>query len=256
MLLPSGISYAGKDEPNFAFFLERPKSEECSYGVMETSQLIVKPELSESYRGLRVLELELYDLKVRESNRELDNFKIQKQNEIRANIESLEVVKNLPILRAYRDFYWKVGIDPTKTRPAGEALIRRILGGKDLPRINTLVDAYNIASAETQISIAAFDLDAVDRSNLEMRLAQHGEAFLGIGMQKPIQLTGVEVVIEDLSAKKLIAVYPYRDSDESKVTLQTDKVLLMMCGVPGIGEEDLLRALQVTKEHVEKYCSH
>ena len=43
-----------------------------------------------------------------------------KQEEIRKRIPSLEQVKDIPILRAYRDFYWKVGTDPTKTRPAGE----------------------------------------------------------------------------------------------------------------------------------------
>ncbi len=51
-----------------------------------------------------------------------------------------ESLRDIPIFRAYRDFFRKIGIDPTKTRPASEALIRMILQNKQIPKINTLVD--------------------------------------------------------------------------------------------------------------------
>jgi DNA/RNA-binding domain of Phe-tRNA-synthetase-like protein len=47
-----------------------------------------------------------------------------------------------PARRLYRSF----GVDPTKTRPSSEALLRRVLQGKELYRINRLVDAINWAS--------------------------------------------------------------------------------------------------------------
>jgi DNA/RNA-binding domain of Phe-tRNA-synthetase-like protein len=192
----------------------------------------IEKELSDSFPGLRVLELEMSRLSIKKSDALLEEFKKNKQDEIRKRIGSLESIKNIPILRAYRDFYWRVGIDPTKTRPAGEALTRRILSGKDLPIINTLVDAYNIASAESSVAIAAFDQRSIDKESLVMRRALKGELFLGIGMDSEIMLSGVEVVIEDTNSRKFIAVYPYRDSDDSKVTEQSHDVLLMMCGVP------------------------
>ena len=167
---------------------------------------------------------------------------------------SLDLLQDLPIFRAYRDFYWKVGIDPTKTRPAGEALARRIVSGKRLPTINTLVDSYNIASSESHVAIAAFDLDTISSGSLFMRTARSGEAFLGIGMGKPMALTGIEVVIEDASNSNLIAVYPYRDSDATKVAEKTRHVLMMMCGVPGIKDEELQSAAFLTKSYIEKFC--
>ena len=117
----------------------------------------IVPELSEAFPGLRVLELELGGLAVKDSrsSASLDSFKQEVQMRIRGRTPSLEQVKDQPIFRAYRDFFWRVGIDPTKTRPAGEALTRRILGGRDLPRVNTVVDAYNLASVESSIAIAA-----------------------------------------------------------------------------------------------------
>ena len=193
-------------------------------------------------------------LAVQSTDPALVSFKHEVQDRVRQKIASLTEVKDRPIFRAYRDFFWRVGIDPTKIRPAGEALTRRTLGGRDLPTINTLVDAYNIASVETSVAIAAFDLEAIDEGSLVMRRAVKGERFHGIGMVSPDSLTGVEVVVEDQESHKLVAVYPYRDSDDSKVTEWTKGVLFLMCGVPGIDETTLEKARELTREYVGRFC--
>ncbi len=214
----------------------------------------LSPELRSAFPGLRVVELKMQDLTVRSSDPNLESFKLEVQDRVRRRTASLEEVKNQPVFRAYRDFFWRVGIDPTKLRPAGEALTRRVLGGRDLPRINTLVDAYNLVSVETSIAIAAFDLSRVREDALIMRKAVKGEPFHGIGMASPDSLSGVEVVVEDQSLHNLIAVYPYRDSDASKVTENTTKVLFMMCGVPGIDDPALEAAAGLTQEYVRRFC--
>jgi DNA/RNA-binding domain of Phe-tRNA-synthetase-like protein len=216
--------------------------------------MLIDPQLLDGFPGLRVLELDINNVTVKKSNDRLEQFKRKKQQEMRIRIKSLDEIRNLPIFRAYRDFYWRVGIDPTKTRPAGEALARRILGRRDLPAINTLVDAYNIASAESHVAIAAFDLSSISKDSLWMRKAVPGETFLGIGMEAPTKLTGIEVVIEDKSSSSLIAIYPYRDSESTKVTEQTRDVLMMMCGVPNISDSDLENARSLTAQYVKKYC--
>jgi len=215
----------------------------------------IVPDLQFSFPGLRVIELKMDGLTVRSFDPSLESFKKEVQERIRVRITALEEVKNQPIFRAYRDFFWRVGIDPTKVRPAGEALTRRILGGRDLPRLNSVVDAYNLASVETSVAIAAFDLANIDGESLLMRRAQRAEAFQGIGMNSPELLTGNEIVIEDSNSRKLIAVYPYRDSAASKITEQTTSVLFMMCGVPGIDLPVLERARNLTREYVGRFCA-
>jgi DNA/RNA-binding domain of Phe-tRNA-synthetase-like protein len=222
--------------------------------VPACGSLRMVPELQSSFPGLGVLELEMKGLTVRSFDPALESFKREVQERIRKRIASLEEVKVQPIFRAYRDFFWRVGIDPTKVRPAGEALTRRVLGGRDLPRLNTLVDAYNLASVETSIAVAAFDLERVKGDALLMRRAVNGEAFHGIGMDSPDSLTGAEVVIEDQDSNELVAVYPFRDSDASKVTERTKDVLFLMCGVPGIDTSTLERARDMTREYVERFC--
>ena len=164
---------------------------------------------------------------------------------------ALETLKDEPRLRAYRDFFWRVGIDPTKTRPAAEALLRRVIQGKPLPRINPVVDAYNLASMEARVALAAFDRARIDRP-LRMRRARAGEAFLGIGMDAPVTLTGVEVVCED--RRQLVAIYPYRDADAGKVTAGTREVYFLACGVPGIPEDALREASRITADVVTRFC--
>ena len=138
-----------------------------------------------------------------------------------------------------------------KIRPAAEALIRRILSGKGLPTINTLVDAYNLASAESCIALAAFDAEKIE-GDLVMRFAEEGEKFLGIGMKSPKTLNGGEIVVAD--SRSLIAIYPYRDADHSKVTLETNRIYLMTCGVPGISLDKLKEAESLAVRYITKFC--
>jgi len=71
-------------------------------------------------------------------------------------------------------------------------------------------------------------------------------------MTAPVVLRGVEVVVED--AEKLVAVYPYRDADATKVTTGTRETTFMTCGVPGIEWRSLVEAAETTREYVERFC--
>lgn len=207
-------------------------------------------EVSERFPGLAAETCMVQNVNVVKSSSELQSFKKELFSEIE-NGYDLDSLKDEDIIRKYRDFYWKIGIDPTKIRPSSEALIRRILQGKRIPQINTLVDAYNLASMKSNISIGAFDADTI-RGPLKMRFASEGEEFLGIGMKEPKILKGVELVVSD--SERIIAVYPYRDSDATKVTLDTKKVLLMICGVPGIETEKLVQTTKLTVGYIERFC--
>ncbi len=218
--------------------------------MRQTLKIKIDFQLKTSLLGLIVLICNVRDVKVEKQNFELEKFKDETTKEIREKYD-LDSIKNLPTFRAYRVFFWRVGIDPTKNRPAAEALIRRILGGRTIPHINTLVDAYNLASIKTEIALAAFDANKL-KGDLLMRFAKKGEIFLGIGMEKPILLRGGEIVVSD--REKLVAIYPYRDADTTKVTEKTKNVIVLVCGVPGIGEETLQNAAEVALHYITGFC--
>ena len=212
--------------------------------------LAIDTGLKERFPGLHVLVQYVDEVTVDAGGVELQAFKESLCAEVRRKY-SLESLKDVAIFRSYRDFFWKVGIDPTKIRPAAEALVRRILAGKPLPTINNVVDSYNLASIKTEVALAAFNVDEL-KGSLMMRTAKPGERFAGIGMKEPMELTGVEVVVSD--EEKLIAVYPYRDADKSKVSSATKNLMILVCGVPGIGDSVLTEAGNVAVEFVTEFC--
>jgi DNA/RNA-binding domain of Phe-tRNA-synthetase-like protein len=212
--------------------------------------LKIDSELGTRFPDLTVITFQVNGVKIQKKDAELEKFKLEVMKQVR-NEYDLDAVKDHPTFRAYRDFFWRIGIDPTKIRPAAEALIRRILAGKTLPCINTLVDAYNLASIKSRIALATFDADKLE-GNLLMRFAQEGEQFYGIGMEKPLILKGGEIVVSD--NEKLIAVYPYRDADNTKVTQETENILIVVCGVPGIPKETLENASRVALDYINRFC--
>ncbi len=207
-------------------------------------------DLSGKFPGLHAIVTYIKNINIALQSAELESFKAQVfvETQKKWNIDDL---KDNQVFRAYRDFFWKVKVDPTKTRPASEALVRRILRGNPLPTINTLVDAYNLASVTTTIPFGAFDTDKM-RGTPIMREAKPGEEFLGIGMEKSLKLSGGEVVIND--DDRLIAVYPYRDADFSKVTTSTHNLMLLTCGVPGISNSELAKAEEICVDYIRRFC--
>jgi DNA/RNA-binding domain of Phe-tRNA-synthetase-like protein len=212
--------------------------------------LEVDKALETKFPSLSALVLRLKGAKVRPEDPGLEAFKGEVIERIRGRW-ALEQLREHPVFRAYRDFFWRVGVDPTKTRPASEALIRRVLRGRPLPRINTFVDAYNLASMEAAVPLAAFDMAWLS-GDLLMREAEAGEEFLGIGMKKPVVLDGGEVVVED--GEKLVAIYPYRDAEVAKITVDSEDILMLVCGVPNVASEILGQAERISSEYVTRFC--
>jgi DNA/RNA-binding domain of Phe-tRNA-synthetase-like protein len=210
----------------------------------------VDGNLENRFPGLAALQCLLQGVKVTASSPEVEIYKREVIEGVKRRYD-LDKLKDGKTFKAYREFFWRIRIDPTKTRPAAEALIRRILAEKPFPTINSLVDAYNMASVNTEIALASFDADKV-RGRIIMRPAKPGEEFLGIGMTKPLMLAGGEIVLSD--DERLVAIYPHRDAQYTSITLETRNALLLACGVPGIDEATLRHALDVAVAYVTKFC--
>ena len=60
-----------------------------------------------------------------------------------------------------RRLFRLVGVDPTKDRPSSEKLLRRVIQGRPLPKVNKLVDAVNLVSLREQCPIGVYDWDRI-----------------------------------------------------------------------------------------------
>ncbi|WP_457558978.1 B3/B4 domain-containing protein [Candidatus Harpocratesius sp.] len=159
---------------------------------------------------------------------------------------SIEEVKNQPIFQAYRKFYWRqLHVDPTKIRPSSEALIRRIIKKKSLPKISPVVDAYNWASALSFIPMGAYDVDQI-QPPLQLRFSLNGESFTPIG-KKSVKLPVDTLILTD-SHNIILSQFPYRDSQLTKITYSTHSILIVACGVASVLKKSVEYALAKTKE--------
>ena len=192
--------------------------------------------------GLRVNLLVLDDLRIGKSGFEFEEYEKAIFEEIRSEM-TLEDAKDDPVFRSYRDLYWTFGMDPTKLRVSSEALLRRVLNGLNLWRISDLVDVANLASAYHKLPIGLID-DSKRRGDLVVRTATKGEIFTRIG-GKEIQCRGREIVVAD-DEKIICFGYATHDSEGTKVTKDSRRVLLLLYGSPAVSSSMMKDATDKT----------
>jgi DNA/RNA-binding domain of Phe-tRNA-synthetase-like protein len=184
--------------------------------------------------GIAAIEIQNFHQLVPEYNL---NFLLNKTiNEIKTQY-TLDTIKENAIIAAYRSFYWKfLNIDPTKTRPASEALIRRILGDKPFPKIFCFVDTYNLASVQSLISLGAYDVEKI-RYPIIIRHSTPKDLFYAIGKGEQKLPDGVLVTSD--KAGIILCQYPYRDSENTMIKKQTTNILLLAYGVNNIEKNQI-----------------
>ena len=139
-----------------------------------------------------------------------------------------ESVKQIPSIAATRAIYKKCGKDPSRYRPASEQLIRRILQGKELYQINTLVDLINLASIGYGYSIGGFDASKFVGDTLMLGVGREGEPYEGIG-RGLLNICGLPVYRD---ARGGVGT-PTSDNERTKITLQTTHLVVLINGYDG-----------------------
>ncbi len=87
-------------------------------------------------------------------------------------------ISQLPVAQFTRRGYKATGKDPARYRPSAEALLRRVVQGKGLYRINNVVDCLNLVSVKTAFSIGGYDIDKTS-GNIVLGIGQPSETLSG-----------------------------------------------------------------------------
>lgn len=160
-----------------------------------------------------------------------------------------ETLKTLPGIAATRRVYRACGKDPSRYRPASEALIRRQLQGKQLYQIDTLVDLINLASIAYGYSIGGFDADKFVGDTLTLGIGREGEPYEGIG-RGMINIAGLPVYRD---AKGGVGT-PTSDNERTKISLSTTHLVVLINGYDG-DEEQVKANARYIQELVRKYAA-
>ena len=172
----------------------------------------------------------------------LDGPLRQAEAALRGGGEAAEVVS------AVRTMYKRVGLDPTRTRPSSEALLRRVRRGDGLPRINSLVDVINWCSLESQLPFGLYDADRLE-GLATLRLGRPGEEYAGI--RKDVVHVEGRLVLADAAGP---FGNPTSDSARTMVTPDTTRALVVIFVPAGLPESSVQGIVALTEERIGRFC--
>jgi lysyl-tRNA synthetase class 2 len=189
-------------------------------------------------------------VEIKKESRELEEYK----KEVLGKISQLkpEEANNLPTIKAYRDIFRAFGVDWHSRHPSADALLRRVVQGKGLYKVNTLVDAYNLAVLESKIALGAFDFEKVAFPVI-LSLAEEGDEIVLLGETEPTKIGKGEMIYKDQS-RVLTLDLNYRDGDFTKITPETKKVVLFADGCPEISSQEVMTGLEKGIELITRFC--
>ncbi|HKT51481.1 MAG TPA: phenylalanine--tRNA ligase beta subunit-related protein [Candidatus Angelobacter sp.] len=135
-------------------------------------------------------------------------------------------INSIPTIAAMRRAYKNLGKDPSRYRGSAEALLRRVLSGKGLYQINTVVDINNLVSLESFLPMGSYD--TANLEPIELRIGNVGEIYKGIGKDE-INIENLPVFADARGAFGS----PTSDSERAMIRLQTEQLLMVVFSFAG-----------------------
>jgi len=214
------------------------------------SQFFIAPEVLRL--GITAASVILEDLQNKDADHEFETYKNAVLADLLVRYRDKSFVKSDPILAEFRDLHMKVGRSNRRLTAAPEALISRLARTGTMPRINLIVDIYNLISLKTRLSLGAHDIKKLD-GNVSLRLTDGSEGFVPLGatLAEPIA-AGEYAYIDD--SNSVICRMECLQGDKTKVDVSTTDVFYIIQGNWNSSEECLRSALAELVTLTRKYC--
>lgn len=157
--------------------------------------------------------------------------------------DTIEIRNRMALVRS---LYRRFGIDPTKTRPSSEALLRRVRRGQPWPAINSLVDVCNACSLAAQLPFGLYDVDRI-AGDIVLRRGRSGEEYEGI-RKAMVHLASRPALFDDVGPFG----NPTSDSARTMVTTETVRALVVVFAPLEIGRDAITDVLMQTATGVSQ----
>lgn len=149
-------------------------------------------------------------------------------------------IRELPNIKACRDAFQTLGMNPNKFMCSIEALTKRVQKGGALPHINSVVDLGNAFSLRYQLPMGAHDIDKAE-GDIEIRFSTSADRFLPMGETEAEVMPDGELVYVSGSTVKTRR-WIWRQSEDGKITEETSHVFFPIDGFAGVSKDDVLKA--------------
>lgn len=138
------------------------------------------------------------------------------------NLYTLDMVTSQKTIKQTRDGYKKLGKDPSHTRPACEALFRRILKDGYIYRLGNVIDFGNLLSLQLLKSVCVVDASKL-QGDINIRIGTKDDEYYGINRGK-INVDRLPLYTDEISPFG----NPTSDTIRTAVTNQTKSIFLMV----------------------------
>ena len=161
------------------------------------------------------------DFDAMNKSKEVDDY-LEKLYTLVSSKYNYDEITKIPKLKQTRDGYKKMGKDPSHTRPACEALLRRVVKGNNLYRLGDVIDLGNILSIETLRSVCVVDKERLV-NDVVIRLGTKEDIYEGIN-RGLINVTNIPVYTDEIGPFGC----PTSDTLRTCVTSSTKSILVMI----------------------------
>ena len=155
-------------------------------------------------------------------------------------------------IAAWRAAYKAFGIKQTRYRSSVERLVKNVLAGRSLARINGFVDAYNAVSLARVLPLGADDLDKVTPP-LAFRFAREGDSFVDMadGAEAGDEAPKPGEVVYTDADHVLCRRWNWRQDARSLITPQTTRAVVTL---QANGAGDVQAAADDLVDLIGRFC--
>ena len=154
-----------------------------------------------------------------------------------------------PNIAIWRKIYEEdFSVKPSSYRSSIEALLKRIVTGKNLWEISSVVDLYNCCSVLTLLPMGGYDLHKIS-GNIKIRYAKERESFQGLGQKEKIEAKANHVVYAD-EKRILCWLWNYKDSAETCIDEGTEYAVFFIDSVRTEGLDKMQQTVNLLAENL------
>ncbi|AWI05785.1 B3/B4 domain-containing protein [Clostridium drakei] len=159
----------------------------------------------------------------------------------------IENLASSPRIMDGRTVYKKLGKAPSKYRLSSEALIRRILQGKGLYKVNNIVDINNLISLKSKFPVGSYNTKNL-HSPISLVIGKEGDQYKGIGKEN-INIESLPVLTDSLGH------FGSPTSDSERAMITNDAGEILMCIFSFSGKDNIKEYLECGKQLLERYAN-
>jgi DNA/RNA-binding domain of Phe-tRNA-synthetase-like protein len=208
-------------------------------------QINFSSSIKEKIKSVRLGIIE-FTSSVSPSSRQFWNLVDKESNSLRQHIKS-EMITTIPAIASTRKAYKLCGKDPSRYRPSADSLIRRIVKGNDLYKVNDVVDVLNFISLKSGFSIGGYCQTKIEGLPF-LDIGKSTDEYYGIG-RGLLNIEGLPVLRDD----KGVFGSPTSDSKRTMITEEAKQIVFVFFDFEysPILNETLINC----KELLKQYCN-